>query len=472
MNSLPSVSEISLYQLTQSSNPASASVVVSSKTFKAYVSLLIEFLIKHRLITKTWVKLPQSKTWLQEICKYDRQGNAEAIYLGNNLQNYSNTFSNSQETRQSSFIPVKLIANSWLKREFFFVVLSPEFSVALIAQWQKGKIKLEASGKRLQQPYINMLLSFEPKTIETALQGIRSAIDSSNTHQLISKKDLDFAANNPSDPKLITHFLAAQIQRTEYLEKSSTNSLGQSQNKILNFADTSSLQGDFLQNLARELRFPITHMKTALSLLESKQIKGEQRQRYLKMLNYECERQNSLITGLLELLQIDITKETEYLKLDDIVPGIVSTYQPLAREKDIQLGYTIPAQLPFVACPTAWLRQIIINLLHNSLQFTPAKGRVFVQATLKDEYLEISVSDTGVGIDSKELTKIFQSFYRGKMAIQTKVAGAGLGLTIVQQLVKRCSGSVVVNSRVGKGSTFKVLLPTVPSEIMEETVNN
>ena len=471
MNSLPSVSEISLYQLTQLSNSASASVVVSSKTFKFYVSLLIEFLIKHGLTTKTWVKLPQSKTWLREILRYEQQGNAETIYLCNNWQNNSNTFLNSQETRQSSFIPVKLIANSWLKREFFFVVLSPEFSVALIAQWHKGKIKLEASGKRLQQPYINMLLSFEPKTIEVALQGIKNAIDSANTNQLVAQKDLDFAANNPSDPKLITHFLAAQIQRTEYLEKSS-NSLGQSQNKILNFADMSSLQEDFLQNLARELRFPITHMKTALSLLESKQIKGEQRQRYLKMLNYECERQNSLITGLLELLQIDITTETEYLKLDDIVPGIVSTYQPLAREKEIQLGYTIPAQLPFVACPTPWLRQIIINLLHNSLQFTPAKGRVFVQANLKDEYLEISVSDTGVGIDSKELTKIFQSFYRGKMAIQTKVAGAGLGLTIVQQLVKRCGGSVVVNSIVGKGSTFKVLLPTVPPEIIEETVNN
>ena len=471
MTLLPSVSELSLYQLTQTSHSSPALVVVSANTFKAYVATLVEFLIEQRLKTKVWVKLPQTKNWLSEIYKYQQQGNAETIYLCNTPKNYSSISLANQEPSKSSIISVKLTTNSWLKRESFFLVLSPQFSLLLIAQWQKGKIQIESSGKRLEQPYINMILSFEAPRIEAFLQGIRSAILSPDAHQLVSKQDLTFAANHPNESKLITHFLAKQISHTEYLQKSN-QSFPSSQAKILNLSEFSTLQGDFLHNLVRELRSPITHMKTALSLLESKQIKGEQRQRYLKMLNYECERQNSLITGLLELLQIDITTETEYLKLDDFVPGIVSTYQPLAREKDIQLGYTIPAQLPPVSCPTPWLRQIIINLLHNSLQFTPAEGRVFVQASLKDEYLEISVSDTGVGIENKELTRIFQSFYRGKAAINTKVVGAGLGLTLVQQLVRRCGGSISVSSKVGKGSTFKVLLPTVPPELMDETNNN
>ena len=470
MNLLPSVSELSLYQLSQKS-ASSASVVVSASTFKAYTAILVDFLLEQRLKTKIWVKLPQTKNWLNEIHRYEQEGNADPIYLCSNSQNYSGISLTNQEVADSSIIPIQLITNSWLKREFFFVVLSPQFSLLLIAQWQKGKIQGSTSGKRLQQPYINLLLSFEPTVIGVVLQGIKNAIISGDAHQLISKRDISFAASNPSEFRLITHFLAKQINHTEYLQKS-TNPFSQSQTKILDFTELSNLQGDFLHNLVRELRSPITHMKTALSLLESKQIKGEQRQRYLKMLNYECERQNSLITGLLELLQIDITTETEYLRLDDFVPGIVSTYQPLAREKDIQLGYTIPAQLPPVSCPTPWLRQIIINLLHNSLQFTPAKGRVFVQASLKNEDLELSVSDTGVGIDNKELTKIFHSFYRGKAALHTKVVGAGLGLTIVQQLLRRCGGSISVSSKVGKGSTFKVLLPTVPPELMDETVNN
>ena len=471
MNPLTSVSDISLYQLTQLPNIPSASVVVSANTFKSYVTILVDFLIKHRLKPKIWVKLPQTTTWFNKIDKYQQYGQAETIYLCRNLKYHSKTFLNKQKASSLGYIPFQLTTNPWLKREFFVVVLSPQFSVLLIAQWQKGKIQVGASGKRLQQPYVNMLLSFEPAKIQAVLQGLRTAIASPNAHDLVSKLDIAFAANNPSDPQLITHFLAQQINHTESWQKSA-KSFYQSQPKIVDFAELSTLQGEFLHNLVRELRSPITHIKTALSLLESKQIKGEQRQRYLDMLNYECERQNSLITGVLDLLQIDTTTKIEYLKLDDFVPGIVSTYQPLAREKDIQLGYTIPAQLPPVSCPTPWLRQIIINLLHNSLQFTPAKGRVFVQAALKDDYLEISVSDTGVGIENKELAKIFQGFYRGKATLNHKVAGAGLGLTHVQQLVRRCGGSISVNSKIGKGSTFKVLLPTVPPELMEETVNN
>ena len=228
------------------------------------------------------------------------------------------------------------------------------------------------------------------------------------------------------------------------------------------------LQEDFLDNLVQELRAPITHMKTALSLLESKQIKGEQRQRYLQMVSDQCDRQNSLVSGLLGLLQLDTPIESDYLRLDDVVPGIVSTYQPLAEEREILLGYTIPANLPPISCPNNWFRQIIINLLNNSLQFTTAKGRVFVQAFPRNnnEQVEISVTDTGVGIPSKEITKIFDGFYRTKPTNEGTVLGAGLGLTLVKQLVDRCGGTISVKSKPGKGTTFKILMPAVPAELV------
>jgi signal transduction histidine kinase len=208
-------------------------------------------------------------------------------------------------------------------------------------------------------------------------------------------------------------------------------------------------------------------MKTALSLLESKQIKGEQRQRYLQMVSDQCDRQNSLVGGLLDLLQLDTPIEAEALNLDDIVPGIVSTYQPLAEEREIQLGYTISAHLLPISCPNPWFRQIMINLLNNSLQFTPPKGKVFVQAALKNEneYVEIVVSDTGVGIPQTEINKIFDGFYRTKPITQEKLTGAGLGLTLVRQLIQRCGGSISVSSKVGKGTTFKILMPAIPAEL-------
>ncbi|HEY9710782.1 MAG TPA: HAMP domain-containing sensor histidine kinase, partial [Oculatellaceae cyanobacterium] len=212
---------------------------------------------------------------------------------------------------------------------------------------------------------------------------------------------------------------------------------------------------------AQELRTPLTNMKTALKLLDSAQLKPAQRQRYMKLLNTQCDRQSSLIAGLLDLVQLESEPQPTVIpsvKLADIVPGVVSTYQPLAQEKGIQLGYTIPTEIPPVFCLETWLRQIIINLLHNSLKFTQSGGQVRVGVTLQGQYVQLAISDTGIGIAASEIPKIFDSFYRGRSTTNEET-GAGLGLTIVQQLLLRCGGSISVTSRAGEGSNFKVLLP-------------
>jgi signal transduction histidine kinase len=103
------------------------------------------------------------------------------------------------------------------------------------------------------------------------------------------------------------------------------------------------------------------------------------------------------------------------------------------------------------------------HLLQNSLKFTPAQGKVYVRANLKGQQIEVSVSDTGMGIEMSDLPKLFNSFYRGRNALTHDIAGVGLGLTIVQQLVKRCGGSVSVTSHVERGSTFRLLLPICPN---------
>jgi signal transduction histidine kinase len=82
-----------------------------------------------------------------------------------------------------------------------------------------------------------------------------------------------------------------------------------------------------------------------------------------------------------------------------------------------------------------------------------------VQVTLQGEYVQLAVSDTGIGISPAEIPKIFDSFYRGRSTTGCDDTGAGLGLTLVQQLLLRCGGSISVTSRLGEGSTFKVLLP-------------
>ena len=459
------ISESSLYQLTQGLDEPLASISIGAETLKSHVSSIIDLVIEKQLQATVWVKLPQTKSWLGQIQKLQREGNADNIYLCSSKKNDPTLSFLERTATKTPVVPIRFHKNPVLQRESFLIVLSADFCSLVLAQWQKGKIQMESSGKRLQQPYLEMVSSYTPQAITQVLSGIRAKIVA--TERPLSDRFFNFDAHLVPKTDLLEKLLLKQIQHSQTLQTrlnslSKTNSVPEKSSTVL------GLQEDFLNDLVQELRSPITHMKTALSLLESKQIKGEQRQRYLQMVSDECDRQNSLVGGLLELLQLDTPIEAEHLHLDDLVPGIVSTYQPLAEEKQIQLGYKISAGIPPISCPRNWFRQIIINLLNNSLQFTPPQGRIFVQATPKNdrEYVEILFSDTGVGIPTTEINKIFNGFYRTKPTNKESLTGAGLGLTLVQQLVHRCSGSISVTSKVGKGTTFKILMPAVPAELI------
>ena len=458
------ISESSLFQLTQNLDNPLPSISIGAESLRSYVNSVINLLIEKQINATVWVKLPKTKSWLEQIQKLQRDGNASNIYLCDSKSNSISSFLNSSK-QKTPIVSFQFERDSVFRRESFLIVLSSSFNSLLLAQWQKGKIQIDSSGKRLQQPYLELTSSFDTQIITRILAEIYQQI--SSTRYSIPQKNLVVTPNFIVQNRLMEQLLLKQLSHTDKIQKT-VESLSKTSNIPEKSITVLGLQEDFLGNLVQELRSPITHMKTALSLLESKQIKGEQRQRYLQMVSDECDRQNSVVGGLLELLQLDTPTEAEYLQIDDIVPGIVSTYQPLAEEKKIRLGYTIPVGIPSIACPRTWFQQIIINLLNNSLQFTPANGRVFVRASARNdnECVEILVEDTGVGIANSEIDKIFHGFYRTKPTSKEEVTGAGLGLTLVQQLILRCNGSISVNSKVGKGTSFKILMPAVPMELV------
>lgn len=451
------ISNLSLYQIVQENGTLPPSVEISAITLKNFVTTVFDLIREQELKPTIWVKTPQSQSWLEDIKKYQQEISLGKIYLCQETPTHENK---DYSIETNSLIPIQLVNNSWLKRECFLTVLSEVFSCLIVAQWQTGTINVGSSGKRLEQPYLKMVFSFEPQAIEAFFSGLKQGIINE------SIPETDLASGVQKEHRLESNLLCKQIKIIESLQKT-LNQITRKAAPQENFSTKLGLQDNFLHNLVQELRSPITHMKTALSLLESSRIRGEQRQRYLKMLEKECDRQNSVVSGLLALLQLDNFVEPEIVYLEELVPGIVSTYQPLANENQIQLGYTIPSHLPPVKCPSSWLRQMIVQLLNNSLQFTPAQGRVFVQASVKNEFVEITISDTGIGIEHKEFNNIFNSFYRTRMVGDKPVVGAGLGLTIVRQLVQNCNGSISVNSRLGKGSTFTISLPALPPELID-----
>jgi len=230
------------------------------------------------------------------------------------------------------------------------------------------------------------------------------------------------------------------------------------------------LKDDFLNRVGQELRTPLTTIKTALTLLNSSSLKSPQRQRYMDLIAKECDRQSSLITRLLDLVQLDQIVDQSAIqpvRLVDVVPGVVSTYQPIAAEKGIRLTYIIPDELPPILCTPHWLKQIVINLLNNGIKFTPAGGQVRVRAKRQADWVQVEFRDTGTGIPTAEIPKIFDRFYRVRQS-GDELSGAGLGLTIVQQLLLHCGGSISVQSKLSEGSTFTVLFPVYKSATESE----
>lgn len=418
----------------------------------------------------------------------------EAIVLDNLQETIPLQAQATDQTTGSQVYTLPLSTDSQLKREYFLLIASSEFCGLVLAHRPRSIYPRSEPGiletthtapkqnsaveESLEQKHPLLgLCSFDHGLLRQVIDGVNRAIcfgqpaSKSNVEiesLLVSWDNLvPLKTASALNPTLMGHLLTKQIQRQEEIWRSGSvyrrqaeqvGTLRQENEELL---ATARLKDEFVKTMGQELRTPLTTMKTALSLLNSPHLKPPQRQRYLDMISHECDRQSSLISSVLDLVQLESSVEQmpmEPLRLTDIVPGVVSTYQPLAQEKGLMLGYTIPEDLPPVSCVNHWLKQIVINLLHNSIKFTPSGGQVWVRAKAQDDWIQIEFRDTGVGIAQFDVPKIFDRFYRVRGTGEDS-SGAGLGLSIVQQLLLRSGGSISVKSKVGEGSIFNVLLP-------------
>ncbi|MBN4005723.1 DICT sensory domain-containing protein [Nostoc sp. LPT] len=470
--------DLSVYQLVMGVQTPPKPLSLSPATLLSLVRAQIDLLIEQQIAATLWVKLPPDKIWQSELARYQSSVGASSLIYTCQIEESKKggaggdegvggargeNFTSSPSSPSSHYVPVHLPPDSQMRRENFLMVLSPQFCSLVLAHRPLKKRKNQTSGKvntNKNQPLL-IITTVEGRVIQQVLNGIQQAIAPESSSILPAS----FICPTVPQAALMNQLLAKQLLRQDEINRQiitvRTNKLEQQNQELHN---KEQLKDEYLKNVCQELRIPLTHMKTALSLLNSPNLKPPQRQRYLQMLNTQCDRQNSLITGFLELVQLEQNLEgttLELVRLSDIVPGVVSTYQPVAQEKGIMLAYTVPTELPSVWCVTGKLRQIVINLLHNSLKFTPNGGQVWVRARNQGDYVQLEFRDTGIGIAENEIPKIFDRFYRVRTAATEDYGGAGLGLTIVQQLLLRCGGSISVKSKLSEGSTFTVQLATV-----------
>lgn len=222
------------------------------------------------------------------------------------------------------------------------------------------------------------------------------------------------------------------------------------------------MRKDFVANVSHELKTPITSIKGfSETLLDGALNDRETAEYFLSIILKESDRLQTLIQDLLDLSKIEqqgFKLSIQACDVKEILEDIEVILKGKAKEKEIELTYTVPEGFVFVEGDLYRLKQIFINLINNALTYTPKGGSVHVQVEKDEGAVIVTVSDTGIGIKTEEIPRIFERFYRVDRARSRNSGGTGLGLAIVKHLVEAHKGLITVKSQLGEGTTFTVRL--------------
>lgn len=224
------------------------------------------------------------------------------------------------------------------------------------------------------------------------------------------------------------------------------------------------MRKEFVANVSHELKTPLTSIKGFIETLLSGTYKNPgQSEAFLKMMEQDSDRLTRLIDDLLELSRVESKKvqlKLETLSLNQEAAKSLLLCQRLIEEKSLKLENHITEENDFsVRADADKLQQIFINLIDNAVKFNRVNGRIILRAEKVHSFVKISVEDTGCGIPQKDLSRIFERFYRVDKARSRALGGTGLGLAIVKHLVEAHGGDVSCQSTVEKGSIFSFTLP-------------
>jgi two-component system NtrC family sensor kinase len=220
------------------------------------------------------------------------------------------------------------------------------------------------------------------------------------------------------------------------------------------------LKSDFIHTISHDLRSPLTAIMGYVELLERVGPLNDQQKTFVGHVQSSVNNITGLVNDLLDLGRIeagfDLHKDS--VALQTIVRHTVDNLLQQAIEKSIAITCNLGEPLPNVRGNPIRLRQVVDNLLVNAIKYTPDGGRVTVEMNNEEDHLIIKISDTGVGIPLADQAHIFEKFYRASNAPRG-VPGTGLGLAIVKSILESHGGRIWLESVVGEGTTFFILLP-------------
>ena len=236
--------------------------------------------------------------------------------------------------------------------------------------------------------------------------------------------------------------------------------------------ESNRLKSEFLANVSHELRTPLNSIIGFADLLKEVARDDAKLQRYANNIHASGANLLDLINDLLDLAKIEAGKmdvRRESLSLGDLFESLTTLLAPVAGKRKVRVVPRVDADVPLIATDPGKLQQVLYNLLSNAIKFSPDAGRVGLSAARADgQHVRLDVSDAGPGIDPQHHALIFEKFRQLDAGVTRRHAGTGLGLTISRELAGLLGGRLEVDSALGRGAIFSLVIPIEPLSKKEE----
>ncbi len=309
----------------------------------------------------------------------------------------------------------------------------------------------------LANPAFRALFSLDQSCIGKALIEIarQPSLNNALKKVLDSRKEIleEMVMMVPEEKNMLTHWVPL-------MEETTLIGAVAVFHDITDLKMLEKIRKDFVANVSHELRTPVSVIKgyAETILSEGNNLPPEKLVQFTEIIHSHAERLAHLISDLLTLSRIEsgaIPLEPVPVTILSAVNRVTHLLEQKARAKEVTLvSQGSLAGMPAILADPDKLEQILINLLDNAIKFTPAGGSVTVDASDLGDWMRIDIRDTGIGIPPKDLSRIFERFYRVDTARSRELGGTGLGLSIVKHIVQAHGGSVAVESTPGKGTTI------------------
>ncbi|SFM07216.1 Signal transduction histidine kinase [Paenibacillus sp. 1_12] len=223
------------------------------------------------------------------------------------------------------------------------------------------------------------------------------------------------------------------------------------------------MRQDFVSNVSHEIQTPLTSISGFSKALRSNRMSEEERLYYLEIIQSESERLSRMSENLLKLASLESMHhpyQPHTYDLDEQIRHVIVACEPQWSAKQIEFELNMPSIK--ICADEDLLNQVWMNLITNSIKFSPQSGWIHIQVKQTTNEITVSISDQGIGISEEDQGRIFERFYKADKSRTGEHSGSGLGLAIVNKIVLLHLGRISIQSATGKGSTFSVTLPSIP----------